>query len=1383
MRTKTRRSGLFFTILVFGLLSCESQLLPRPTGTRVQTARSAAPEHFVASHGRQKIHLSWSATAGAQGYRIYASERLTPTEDSFVQVTYVPASDSPFADIDVRPGSEAWYRVSAILSNGTETVPGESVLATSLAEPEITQIETDSEDATKLTVYWNMSNCRNDTYRRQTSYTITCTSSIDTVTKSVNAVDLTETKYTVSGLSAHTTYKVKVCARTELGDEAESPELTAETLHQLQPGAVLSLTGSYGTSAGGITLNFTLPEKADMQRKDDGTFEKAPLVFKVYRKASADSDTAWEPVNSGNTIALTDSEGTAITAANYPEEGGTSVYWTDTTAPLRGVRYDYKVQSYINLASFKSEHGITDDAALRRTYNYMETASNSNAVTFGWRMKEPALSTKNYTPLTDEENTETYVSAGMGLSFVWNNFLLDSDLQNANLADGYKFLLYEHMTPFSCDSKAETTQLVKTFTSIASVNEYTKNFDLTGGTSGDRGMYTYTLYIVNADASVPEEGSTETPAQYLDRVTTTPPLAVSDNAGSIEDFTVLGGYSDKFIVSWKKENGYNYSLTYSQTVDGVLTDSDVELNISTATDSGDIRTFTDTIVQPPAKGVVRTYRLTAVTSSGSAPVSSTSEPQASLGTPEPEFDSAHPAYDTITITWDSVQAAASYAIQLGNETLIDLVTEGENANAETFTDSLGTERYSYTFSAEQLGNRISDASKAGLPNAITVTALSEREGEATYKTVQARTLGPATVSLDPGVAQAYRSITVRWNAVDGANAYQLLRKRWTSDGEGGWISDEDQWESFIIDAETNTVSTNGEAYASMAVTQTEGRFVLTDSYTEIPAADKETASQMAITQSRIPWGIPVEYLVVPLRSDDDSFNGTQLSSPSLTTEGHKLSYSGIASFAKKGSAVGYGLNVHADKAEDHEKVTVTWNKPYSESVTIVPRLYRRVSGSSAAFTQVNEQLISTSVSVDHICTSQNELTQSYEYAVKYNVSSTDTNSSLFTQSYVDNLKETTEQNGEQCNAGYPFYLDNFTVGNVRADGYEGFTESVDFSSPWNYTNRVNGPEDDGDTPAYTIWTKNKNNSTQWFQIASMTTAGEVSLIDDPGWYATTITAGPASVTLTPTGVTNATGTNNGLLKVQRDYKHYYMIQAQRKNSEGKIIYTYIGLDESVWTYRRISAEEFAKNVLLIIADAVNQCGITEGDRTTDGNGGNGLFKTNRYTTNTGFMYGTENTSYIHTFHGLPGTSEDTDFASDYTLKFPMTERLYGVIMYSPYYFPESKIQVTHASKLKSYQGQLNFTAGKKIGMWTTSSSKDYSLTADVTLSSGTKQTVSVSNTQSKFESTFPISLGTDLHDRVSKKSDDSDRLQFNGIWWTVRTGGTEPTAFKYTEAE
>ena len=93
--------------------------------------------------------------------------------------------------------------------------------------------------------------------------------------------------------------------------------------------------------------------------------------------------------------------------------------------------------------------------------------------------------------------------------------------------------------------------------------------------------------------------------------------------------------------------------------------------------------------------------------------------------------------------------------------------------------------------------------------------------------------------------------------------------------------------------------------------------------------------------------------------------------------------------------------------------------------------------------------------------------------------------------------------------------------------------------------------------------------------------------------------------------------------MQRDYRHYYMIRAQRKNSAGNTIYTYIGLDENMWTYRRISAEEFAKNVLLIIADAVNQCGIAESDRDTTGYDSNGFFRTNRYKLNTGFMYGTE----------------------------------------------------------------------------------------------------------------------------------------------------------------
>ena len=181
---------------------------------------------------------------------------------------------------------------------------------------------------------------------------------------------------------------------------------------------------------------------------------------------------------------------------------------------------------------------------------------------------------------------------------------------------------------------------------------------------------------------------------------------------------------------------------------------------------------------------------------------------------------------------------------------------------------------------------------------------------------------------------------------------------------------------------------------------------------------------------------------------------------------------------------------------------------------------------------------------------------------------------------------------EAKNVGYPFDLPFFTAENVSDNGSdEGFSEALTWQT-WDYTSRKIGPEDDGSTPAYTVWTKNKNNAAGWFQIASIKKDGSISLTADPGWYATGRDTILNGLKLTPSGVSDSSGTNNGLLKVQRDYKHYYMIRAQRKNSEGKTLYTYIGLDESVWTYRRISAEEFAKAALLIVADALHVTGST-----------------------------------------------------------------------------------------------------------------------------------------------------------------------------------------------
>lgn len=1400
-RTRTFTALTFTLGLFLAMVSCQNELLPVPTGIKEQTSREAAPEHFVASHGRQKIHLSWSPVAGAQGYRIYASDLMTPTEESFAQVTYVIQSETPVAEIDVKPGSEAWYRVSAILSNGAETVASKSLRATSLATPEITDIQTDSDDATVLTVYWNMSNCRDDTYRKQTEYTITCISPSDTISRTVKATQLQETCFTVDGLMAHTSYSCKITARTEFGDESESSEISAETLHQLQPQAPVALEASLGDDKNGITLRFRLPEKADLQRKDDGTFEKAPIKFTVYRKALGDE--SWVKVSENPE--LKKSDGSALTASEYPDDGGLEVSWKDTDVPQRGLIYEYKLQSFVDLATFMADpaHNIADLTALKASYNYIETSSTvSSTTTSGWRMAQPKLSTRDYEAAPSESEPGTYSSASLGLSFSWNNFLLESSVANANLAAGYKFLLYETMKPFDCDEsvKTERTCMVKSFPSIAAVNEHIQTFNLAGGASGARGMYSYTVYIVSESAPVPETGSTTLPADSYDNIESTPQIAVSDNAGTIEDFEVRGGYKDKFIISWKKQSGTKYSLTYTESVNGVTS------NVELLSDS-EASEFTDIITSPSGShGIERIYRLTATAGSSSAPISETRFAY-SLGYPEPKFDSSNPYYDTITVRWEDVQGAESYKVQLDDDAPVEITTEGENANARISMDALGNKVYSYTFTEDQLGSRCRAASISGTDIAVKVFATSVVD-DTTAASVEARTLGPAQVGLETSVAQYYKSISVTWNKIDGAKAYQILRKRYTTNGSGGWRPDEDEWETFTYDAENEKVISNGEQYSPMTVTQgvkkeDDGKdvevYTLKDSHVDIPAADKESAGQTAITQSRIPWGIPIEYMVIPLRSTGDSFDGTKLSSSTLTVEGKKLSYTGLVSgsdFIKKGSTVGYGLDVHAAKAESSSAIHIKWTKPYTEGKNVKPLIYRRLKSSSAIYTK-DQILGGSSLGLNtnttenqQQCSTNEERTKPFEYAVKYITNSGDSDSSQtveqnspFVESYTDMLSEIPDTNGEPLAVGYLFHIPQFSVNNVsNSDGSEGFTESVNWTD-WNYTERKNGPEDLDGKPAYTVWAKNKNNSSGWFQIASITQNGAVSITQDPGWYETDIERSATGLTLTPSGVNDITGTNNGLLKVQRDFRHYYMIRAQRKNSAGNTIYTYIGLDENVWTYRRISAEEFVKCITLILGDAFDQAGISSGgERNCDGANESASVKIFHAGATKKNKYGTEGKVHIHKFYDLPGLPFDTNqngFISDFTISMPMSAEVEGSIDGTRVgHFPKNTITVNHSLNLSSYWGTIEFEAGEPGSWFGIKDTK--TLTVKATRQNTTLITLSA-NSDSTMKALFPFDMFTDRDAKVTHRTQDSSRAQFNGIWWTERPNGQESSTF--TEAE
>ncbi len=1369
-------------LLVMLATSCQNELLPVPTGTKVQTSRSIAPDHLTASQGREKIYLTWSLVEGAQRYLVYASDLMTPTESSFKLVTHVPASETPSCQIDVKPGTEAWYRVSAILANGKETVPCDSVLATSLAVPEITAIETDSSDATKISVYWNMSNCRNDTYRKQTEYEIVCTNAQDSsnfVKNSVRATDLGNTQYTVTGLQAHSSYKIKIIARTELGDEAESAELSAETLHQLQPPAPLMLEASRGTSKDKIQLSFVLPEKADIQLKEDGTFEQVPLLFAVYRKASSEPDDKWEELI--DNAELLDEKGQKITA-DYPEDGGLTVYWADSSSDVvRGIMYDYKVQSKLDLSAYTSTQ--------LKDYNYIETSKTvSCANASGWRLALPRISTKGFIQNKLEEDSTTYDSASVGFSMTWNNFILDSDTQNRTLASRYQYLLYETFTPFNCDKDdvSEDTKFLKDFASTEELSLFVRNFNLSipPKDGGERGIYSYAVYIVSSELSSPFEDDPASLADVFDSATVATPLTVSDNAGSIKDFTVTGGYKDKFLISWTAESGMNYDLTYSESKDGIHVSSDVPVALGSIPTSGTVN-VESRIESYAESGVTRTYRLTATPDGGTAsPISNTSAPVDSLGTPDPKFSVSEISYDSITVSWKEVLAAKSYSIKMSDGTYIPLYLEGDEKNVEVTQTLSGDTYYSYTFLPEALGDTYRNASLSGEPIPVTVRATSE-VSDFTDEIVWTRTLGPATEALSATVAQFYNFITVEWNEVEGARGYQLVRMRYQTDGSK-WTPDEDDYEQFYIDADSLSVSSNGENYSAMTVTRSGTKLTLVDTQKDIPQADKETASQSAITQSRISWGIKIEYMVLPLLSEKDSFDGKTLSSSSLHGE-KKLSLTSTESISTAGSTVGYGLNVRASKAESSQYIEIEWDKPYAESVNVMPLVYRKISGSSDSreILQSSRGLSKDTVSHQQACSTSNEKTKPWEYSVRYTSSTTQdsySDSSPFAQSYIDALQEevvsVAGDKYEPKAVGYLFYLPYFSVNNVPLGSEEGFTESVNWSK-WNYSERANGPEDDGDTLAYTVWAKNKNNSSAWFQIASMTADGTVSVMADPGWYETDIANGKESVTLTPKNVSNESGCNNGLLKVQRDYKHYYMIRAQRKNSEGKTIYTYIGLDESVWTYRRISAEEFAKCVLLIMADAINQSGIDSG-----GNRNVGNFRIKHNSASKTIIYGTPDGNYTHAFYDLPG-ARNSKLISAFTINFPDSESRSAADGNAAYYFPTAQITVTHENKdLKTYNGSLSFTAGEQghVG-WTVLSDgvkTSWILSAAAKQDSGTQQTIALSSgNETLFKTIFPFGLGQNYDSKVTTY--DSSRPPYQNNWWLIREGGTESDSFKLEE--
>ena len=279
------------------------------------------------------------------------------------------------------------------------------------------------------------------------------------------------------------------------------------------------------------------------------------------------------------------------------------------------------------------------------------------------------------------------------------------------------------------------------------------------------------------------------------------------------------------------------------------------------------------------------------------------------------------------------------------------------------------------------------------------------------------------------------------------------------------------------------------------------------------------------------------------------------------------------------------MDVKATKAESADTVTVTWTKPYMGGTgNLKPVLLRVESGTSetswTTYSQADFETEGSKATV-HLSGDGANRNKAYDYVVKY----VPDGSSGFTYSPLAAYTEAQKGDSsldEPANKGYFFSVVGAEASktDIKDGGASTFAEELSIT-PYNWTERKNGPE------KYKVYVKNNNIDGNYNLVATIpvnkesygTPAVNVSDIN--------VTVSGSGLRFTPVFSGDVHG---GLLKVLRDYKHYYKIEAVRtiKDSDGveTEITAVLGDDDSIWGARQITAKEFAFVATLSVGESL-----------------------------------------------------------------------------------------------------------------------------------------------------------------------------------------------------
>jgi len=1143
---------------LFVCIGCNSELVPSPelesiensdSGTSARTI--AAPQNVSATQGgKQKISLAWSAVNKAVRYYIYAA--ATPFEQ-YVKVGETTKDSYEYSAV---AGLTRYFKITAVNFSGEESEVSSVVSGTTLACPVISDIQLpESSEDSSVTVYWYMENAQ--AYAGSLIYVITCLNGstvVSTATMHGLAADgtLADTMYTFANLTQNTayTYVVEAYLTTAQLDSETSDAVDYATAVSLKPKAPVNLTATEGTSTTTITLTFTLPEEAYIKQSSStgtsssaDTYVQYPLFFKIYRRIAVDAGetpNAWSDAmaaiyyKSGASGNCTTDATSFTTKDSYAYDVGETISWTDSASLARGTKYEYKVLSVV------FEKGTTSE-------------SSSVATSVGWEAASPSLRLGEYlvkdNSTVDENGTKTTptlnVSATLTLIANWTSLGKESD---------YKFVLKSKRTK-TCsadtgDSPAESYTL---YNSIDAVNNATILYtickeDNTVDTTV-RGYYAYTLYIVPKEKAAADSTAS---ANALDCVTAAGVVLVTSEVSlpTFTGFALTSGYKDKVSISWinEKETGSStylyelerYTLDENGNQTGTVTTITPDLS---ATAAGSTYTYVDSSLTSGTKYV---YTLYATTTSG-LKVPSAALVAETLGTPDVLFDSASPAYESITASWKPVRQAASYEATLKNGSTVigkdTIVWSTDSSGIVSYsvknadgTDSLDTVTMDaegkciYTILKPQ---GYDDAQISGKTMTLTVSASSVSSDvvldTTTSSDLSVCTLGPSQTAVAAKIAKYTSTILVTWKAVSGAESYLVRRDRCNSANTNIISTD-----LYIVPASptgsNGEIKVNNETVSAATAQLASNVITLTDNYAAQPSGNTVTTWQK--NQDMLAWGYPYRYTVIPLENASDSCDAATDSTITV----NEVTYRNTDKLYATGSTIGYGVDVRATKSEDPNKVTITWTKPYLGTTAPDPKLWRSVDGKNT-WEPTSASLDSTGTFI--ISPSGSERVVPYDYAVVYNG---ETPHNTYLAAMTSALDETFSPT-EPLNKGYPFAIAATAV-NVTTNGEAGYSEKITWTL-WDYDTRAVGP---AASATYTVAAKNANFASGWQTVATVDKDGIVAT-NNPASYMVNMVQAGQSITLTPTGMSDS-AINTGLLRVLRDYKHYYEVVLTRTNSEG-----------------------------------------------------------------------------------------------------------------------------------------------------------------------------------------------------------------------------------------